>query len=90
MNRSSGIEPMNPQRAGRYTPLINQEDYHRNIYTTPVSKSVDPQVNYRPSKTKRSVEWDEENLQQTEGKFACQLFCSFLRRLDLMILSRSN
>ncbi|CAF5124660.1 unnamed protein product, partial [Rotaria socialis] len=27
---------------------------------------MDPQLNYRSSKTKRSVEWDEENIQQNE------------------------
>ncbi|CAF4241674.1 unnamed protein product, partial [Rotaria sordida] len=46
--------------------MTGQEEYHRNNYTNSVSKSIDPQLNYRSSKPKRSVEWDEENIQQNE------------------------
>lgn len=72
MGRPMSVEPTNFHRPPRYTPItpmVNQEDYQRNNpYVTPISKQVDTQVNYRPNKVKRSVEWDEENLQQIDGK----------------------
>jgi hypothetical protein len=52
----------------RYTPMSGQNEFNRAIYPSSLSKSVDPQVNHRSSKIKRSVEWDEENIHQNEGK----------------------
>lgn len=69
IHRSSTIDGANPhQRMTRYTPLPGQDEFNRNHLTNSLSKSIDTQVNYRTPKMKRSVEWDEENLQQNEGK----------------------
>ncbi|CAF0998589.1 unnamed protein product [Rotaria sp. Silwood1] len=66
-HRSIAIDSNNHHQTSRYPSIIGQEEYHRNNYTNSVPKSIDPQINYRSSKPKRSVEWDEENIQQNEG-----------------------
>ena len=67
MHRSATIDGNNHHRTTRYNATIEQESNHRTAYSSPLSKSIDP-LNYRPSKSKRSVEWDEQNIQQNEGK----------------------
>ncbi|CAF2979138.1 unnamed protein product [Rotaria sp. Silwood2] len=67
MHRSTAIDGNNHHQTSRYPSTIGQEEYHRNNYTNSVTKPIDPQLNYRSSKPKRSVEWDEENIQQNEG-----------------------
>ncbi|CAF4981513.1 unnamed protein product, partial [Rotaria socialis] len=67
VHRSATIDGNNHHRTTRYGPVVGQEEYHRNSFSSATSKSMDPQLNYRSSKTKRSVEWDEENIQQNEG-----------------------
>ncbi|CAF2112881.1 unnamed protein product [Rotaria magnacalcarata] len=67
IHRSATIDGNNHHRTTRYDPMVGQEEYHRNSFSSATSKSMDPQLNYRSSKTKRSVEWDEENIQQNEG-----------------------
>jgi hypothetical protein len=50
--------------------VATQDEYSRNTYSNSLSKTLDSQGNYRSSKTKRSVEWDEDNLQHNnDGKF---------------------
>ncbi|CAF0828367.1 unnamed protein product [Rotaria sordida] len=65
-HRSITIDGNNHHQTSRYPPMTGQEEYQRNNYTNSVSKSIDSQLNYRSSKPKRSVEWDEENIQQNE------------------------
>ena len=67
-HRSTTIDGNNHHRTSRYTPLSGQEEFNRTNYSNPLSKSIDPQVNYRSAKSKRSVEWDEENIQKNEGR----------------------
>lgn len=55
VHRSTTFDGNNHHRTSRYTSLISQDEYQRNNY----SKST---------KSKRSVEWDEENIQQNEGE----------------------
>lgn len=69
VHRSTTFEGNNHHRTSRYTPLAAQEESNRNNYSSPMTKSTDAQANYRSSKSKRSVEWDEGNLHQNEGKF---------------------
>ncbi|CAF4064379.1 unnamed protein product [Rotaria sp. Silwood2] len=69
MHRSTAIDGNNHHQTSRYPSTIGQEEYHRNNYTNSVTKPIDPQLNYRSSKPKRSVEWDEENIQQNEDPF---------------------
>ena len=69
VHRSATLDGNNHHRTTRYTPLIAQEEFNRSNYSNSLTKSIDPQVNYRSTKGKRSVEWDEENIQQNEGKF---------------------
>jgi hypothetical protein len=74
MHRSTTLDGNNHHRTSRYTPMMSQEELNRNIYANSMTKSIDPQVNnYRSTKSKRSVEWDEENLHQNEGKFSIEL-----------------
>jgi hypothetical protein len=68
IHRSATLDGNNHHRNARFGPMTTQEEFNRNNYSTPVSKSIDQQSNYRSSKSKRSVEWDEENIQQNEGK----------------------
>ncbi|CAF3894975.1 unnamed protein product [Rotaria magnacalcarata] len=68
IHRSATIDGNNHHRTTRYDPMVGQEEYHRNSFSSATSKSMDPQLNYRSSKTKRSVEWDEENIQQNEDR----------------------
>lgn len=68
VHRSTTLEGNNHHRTSRYTPMMVQEEFNRNNYSNTYTKSIDPQINYRSTKSKRSVEWDEENLHQTEGK----------------------
>ncbi len=69
IHRSTTIDGNNHHRTSRYTPLNRQDEFNRHNYPNSLSKSADPQGNYHSSKSKRSVEWDEENIQQNEGKF---------------------
>lgn len=69
IHRSATLDGNNHHRTTRYVPLNTQDEFNRNSYSTSLSKSIDTQGNYRSSKSKRSVEWDEENIQQNEGKF---------------------
>jgi hypothetical protein len=69
MHRSIALDGNNHHRTSRYTPMLAQEELNRNNYSNSLTKSIDSQVNYRSTKSKRSVEWDDENLHQNEGKF---------------------
>ena len=66
--RSATIDGNNHHHTLRYTPMMVQEEFNRNNYNNSPPKPIEPQLNYRSSKTKRSVEWNEENIQQNEGK----------------------
>ena len=70
IQRSATIDDHNHHhhRASRYSSLVSQEDINRNHFSAPLSRSADRHLTSRSSKTKRSVEWDEENLQANEGK----------------------
>lgn len=68
-HRSTNIDSNNHHRTSRYASMPGQDDYARNNFPNSLTKSMDPQLNYRSTKTKRSVEWDEDNIQQNEGKF---------------------
>ena len=68
IHRSTTVDGNNHHRTARYTPSTGQEEFHRTSYSNSLSKSIDPQVNYRSAKSKRSVEWDEENIQKNEGR----------------------
>lgn len=68
IHRSATLDGNNHHRTARYSSLNTQDEYNRNTYSNSLSKSIDIQGNYRSSKSKRSVEWDEENIQQKEGK----------------------
>jgi hypothetical protein len=61
-------------RTSRYSQPNTQDEFNRSNYSNSLSKSIDSQGNYRSSKVKRTVEWDEENIQQNEGKFKIKEF----------------
>ena len=69
IHRSTTLEGNNHHRTSRYTPVMAQEELNRNNYSNSLTKSADSQGLYRSTKTKRSVEWDEENLHRNEGRF---------------------
>jgi hypothetical protein len=79
-HRSITIDGNNHHRTTRYNPMITQEEFHRSSYSNPLTKSADSQTNYRSTKTKRSVEWDEENIQQNEGRFFIKNIPSVMTR----------
>jgi hypothetical protein len=68
--RSTAIDGNNHHRTSRYTPIVVQDEFHRNNYVNTMTRSMEQQHNYRTTKSKRSVEWDEDNLHQNEGKFS--------------------
>jgi hypothetical protein len=67
VHRSSITDGNNYYRTARYNSIIGQEDFNRNNYSSSLSKSLDQQLNFRSSRPKRSVEWDEHNIQSNEG-----------------------
>lgn len=66
-NRSTKMDGSSRPSTSKYTAAPAQEEFSRTNYSSSFSKSVEPQADYRSSKSKRSVEWDEENIQQHEG-----------------------
>ena len=69
--------------------MTTQEEFSRTNYPGSLTKSVDSQMNYRSSKNKRSVEWDEENLHQNEGKFQTKrVRCRVNRRVIMATTER--
>jgi hypothetical protein len=85
IHRSVTIDGNNHNRATRYPPMATQEEFSRNNYSNSLSKTLDPQGNYRSSKTKRSVEWDEDNIQHNEGKFQIKQisFCLLMANKEI-------
>jgi len=77
-NRSTKIDNNNHHHhhhhTSKYGPPPAQEEFNRTNYSNSYSKSIDPHGSYRSSKSKRSVEWDEENIQQNEGRFQTKIF----------------
>ncbi|CAF4440822.1 unnamed protein product [Rotaria sp. Silwood2] len=53
-------------RTKNYNTLIGQEDFHRNDSITPLSRSVDQQFSFRPSRIQRAIQWNEENIPKNE------------------------
>lgn len=74
MQRSITADGNNHHRNTRY----NTQEFHRIPFTNSTTTSVDPQSNYRSSKMRRSVEWDEDNIQHNEG--ITHIILSFLER----------
>ena len=69
--------------------MMAQEEFSRTNYPSSLTKSVDSGVNYRSSKSKRSVEWDDENLHQNEGKFQTKrVRCRANRRVIMAMKER--
>ena len=69
VHRSVTVDGNNHHRTSRYTPMTaTQDEFSRNNYSNSLSKPYDSQTNYRSSKPKRSVEWNEDNIQHTDGK----------------------
>ena len=66
VHRSTTLEGNNHHRTSRYTPMMAYEELNRNNNSNPLTKSTDSQINYRSTKSKRSVEWDEENLHRND------------------------
>lgn len=67
VHRSTTLDGNNHHRTSRYTPMMAYEELNRNNNSNPMTKSTDSQINYRSTRNKRSVEWDEENLHRNEG-----------------------
>jgi hypothetical protein len=74
IHRSATVDGNNHHRTSRYSQPNTQDEFNRSNYSNSLSKSIDSQGNYRSSKVKRTVEWDEENIQQNEGKFKIKEF----------------
>jgi len=59
-HRSTTMNGNNHHRTSRYNSSIGQEEINRNK----------TQFNTRSSKTKRSIPWNEENIQTNDGSYA--------------------
>jgi len=89
IHRSATLDGNNHHRTSRYASINSQDEFNRNNYSNSLSKSVDPQVNYRSSKTKRSVEWDEDNIQQNEGKFLNKIIL-YIKKNQCVIIANKE
>ncbi|CAF1217632.1 unnamed protein product [Adineta steineri] len=56
-----------PHNTSKYGPSTTTQEEFNRTYPNSFSKSIEPQGNIRSAKAKRSVEWNEENIQQSEG-----------------------
>lgn len=65
--RPSTIDGGDHNRPTRYNAGIGNNDASLNINTTSAMKSHDPQVNFRSSKSNRTVEWNDSNTHSNEG-----------------------
>ncbi|CAF1399334.1 unnamed protein product [Adineta ricciae] len=69
IHRSTKTEGISRHQSSKYHSTNHPDDFNRDNYPNSFAKSVDQQGNYRSSKSKRSVEWDEENIQRNEGPY---------------------